>query len=228
MPNWVYNTLTIEGEPQYVTNLIEELAKPYVQRFTNFDNKLVEETVNVPFSFWNIISPPEDKLDEYFGTHGAINGEKVGDTDYNWYNWNNMNWGCKWDASDVTVETVTVDNTKIIQQYSFSTPWSFPYPVINRLAEDHPTLLINLEYEEEQGWGGGITWENGQTVESYEYDIPNSHDDYRSLGKECYCEYMDDSEWWYKDCPDIDTNKYEWNEVNKEWILKIATTENVE
>lgn len=229
MPNWVYNTLAIEGKPDVIANLIQVLAQPYTTKYTDFNGELHEEINESVFSFWNIISPPEDKLDEYFGTHGAKDGVKIGDTKYNWYNWNNRVWGCKWDASNVEEETININDETFLHTYSFSTPWAPPIPVIDILAEQYPNVVITLEFEEEQGWGGMMKWEDAQVVESYEYDIPMSHADYVEQGKECTCTYIDDPYYFYKDCPNVDTDKYEWNEEDGQWTEKTQpTTQSVE
>lgn len=87
---------------------------------------------------------------------------------------------------------------------------------IERLSRQYPTLEFDLEYEEEQGWGGSATYVDGEIVNESHYDIPNSHADYTNLNKDCNCESEIDPEYWFKDCP-IDTTKYQWDEELGEW-----------
>ncbi len=84
MPNWCYNTLLIEAEPQVISKIKAQLSAPYTTKYD--DTGIVD--VQKDLSFWNIIRPPADKMDEYHGTHGYTADGKVGDTEFNWYNWN--------------------------------------------------------------------------------------------------------------------------------------------
>lgn len=70
------------------------------------------------------------------------------------------------------------------------------------LAEQHPELSIEINFEEEQGWGGVIEIEKGVLTIVKEWDIPNSHADWEALDQECRgCEIWDDPEYRYADCP---------------------------
>jgi hypothetical protein len=206
MPNWVYNHLTIEGSEEEIAKVKAQLGKPIQKRYnedeevTNYSNPII--------SFWNIIAPPDDKLDEYFGTHGYANGEKQGQTEYNWYNFNNTKWGTKWDIavrdSEQHSDTSLEEEHATVLRYRFNTAWSPPLPAIEELSLQYPKLEITLEYEEEQGWGGEILWtEEGSSIVR-EYDIPNSHKDYadRDEVDNCICQRDEDEDDWYKDCPD--------------------------
>jgi hypothetical protein len=205
MPNWVYNNLTIEGSEEEIAKVKAQLGKPIQKRYnedeevTNYSNPII--------SFWNIIAPPDDKLDEYFGTHGYANGEKQGQTEYNWYNFNNTKWGTKWDIavrdSEQHSDTSLEEEHATVLRYRFNTAWSPPLPVIEELSLQYPKLEITLEYEEEQGWGGEILWtEEGSSI-IREYDIPNSHKDYvdRDEVDNCVCQREEEEDEWYSDCP---------------------------
>jgi len=205
MPNWVYNTLTIEGSEEEIAKVKAQLGKPIQKRYAN--DKEVTSYSNPIISFWNIIAPPDDKLDEYFGTHGYANGEKQGESEYNWYNFNNSKWGTKWDIAvrdeDEYSDTSLEEEHPTTLRYRFNTAWSPPLPVIEELSIQYPKLEITLEYEEEQGWGGEILWtEEGSSIVR-EYDIPNSHKDYVDRDEEdnCICQRDEDEDDWYKDCP---------------------------
>jgi len=205
MPNWVYNTLTIEGSEEEIAKVKAQLGKPIQKRYAN--DKEVTSYSNPIISFWNIIAPPDDKVDEYFGTHCYANGEKQGESQYNWYNFNNSKWGTKWDIAvrdeDEYSDTSLEEEHPTTLRYRFNTAWSPPLPVIEELSIQYPKLEITLEYEEEQGWGGEILWtEEGSSIVR-EYDIPNSHKDYVDRDEEdnCICQRDEDEDDWYKDCP---------------------------
>jgi len=206
MPNWVYNHLTIEGSEEEIAKVKAQLGKPIQKRYA--EDKEVTNYSNPIISFWNIIAPPDDKLDEYFGTHGYANGEKQGQTEYNWYNFNNTKWGTKWDIavrdSEEYSDTSLEEEHATVLRYRFNTAWSPPLPAIEELSLQYPKLEITLEYEEEQGWGGEILWtEEGSSI-IREYDIPNSHKDYadRDEVDNCVCQREEDEDEWYSDCPD--------------------------
>jgi hypothetical protein len=108
-----------------------------------------------------------------------------------WYNWNNSNWGVKWDATDV--ETLRTPGRLA---YRMSSPWAPPVPVMAKLSEQFPILKITHTYEEEQGWGGIIKYSAGVPTENRTWEIPDSHAEIVRRGGDCYC---DDSA-YFKDC----------------------------
>ena len=80
----------------------------------------------------------------------------------NWYHWNLDNWGTKWGCYDQDVEG---------DQLHFTTAWdTISDELLNRIAKHFPNFIF--EYEEEQGWGGVITYKNGQLYQHETYDIP--------------------------------------------------------
>lgn len=166
MPNWVFNTLIIEAEPQVIAKIKAQLSAPYESTYQKFpSDEWITETVQQDLSFWNIIQPPADKLGEYHGTHGYTAGGKVGDTEFNWYNWNISNWGVKWDAKES--EIVEEDETSL--QYRFDTPWGVAEGALTALSEQYPDVKFILDFEEEQGWGGELEFTNGQCITLNEY-----------------------------------------------------------
>jgi hypothetical protein len=190
MPNWVFNTITINN-----TNLRPEEA----ERFFNTARSNPRDT-ETSFSFWGFVTPPQDAIEsgEYDGTNGFVGGERVGNTANNWYNWNVLNWGTKWDACDSLMVNVPALNQISVE---FNTAWADPRPVFEAICQQFPTLDIEFSWEEEQGWGGEAVNLNGEFCISKEWDIPNSHADNEDIGRDCQCEYEDDSEFWYDDCP---------------------------
>jgi len=192
---------------------------------------------NPVFSFWNIVKPTDLKAyyetDTFKGNSNIKvdeNGKMDNDSfmaefvrsmrdDNDWYHWNCRNWGTKWDVSvpngqqySDTQMTITDDGDVM---YHFQTAWSPVGEVLMKLSEQYPTLNFDYEYEEEQGWGGTCTFKGGEDIACEQWDIPESHQDYKDRDKECPCEY-DDIEYAYKDCP-VDTTGYQWNDEDHEW-----------
>lgn len=197
MPNWVNNTLTVEGDYNTVSLFKNRLARSYEAQgnYWNPETKEYETktyTNDECFSFWNVIQPPQHKLGLYFA---SANGTE--DKTWNWYNWNNRNWGTKWDACHP--EIVSEEDSKIV--YTFDTAWSAPMPVIAKLTDDFPELEITLRYVEEQGWGGVFVLKNNKVLSHDTWDIPDSHEDSIKYTGECWCEGYDDDDKPFKDCP---------------------------
>lgn len=187
MPNWVMNTVFIEGSKEQLEKVVAKLSAKdsvYTQQYEG----------EVVFSFHNIVSPPEDKFEEYNTTAGFANGERLGNTAYNWYNWNLAYWDTKWDARDVSI--VHHSDTQII--YQFDTAWSPVEGLMLLLSRMFPEVSIEYEYEEEQGWGGDSRYFGGYQIHSTSYDAPLSHADYEALGRDCDACYTDSP---YYDCP---------------------------
>jgi hypothetical protein len=197
MPNWVYNTLTISGEPEQVKEFADKASKPRLVS-TNYGKTIEPDPTPDQLSFWNFVAPPEKKYDLYF----AI-ADGTEDKTWGWYNWNNSNWGCKWDASDVSMspEKATEHTGSVI--YYFSTPWSYPEPVLVAMAEQHPDLHFHLRSVEEQGWGVEMSGADGKIYNDTSWEIPSSHKDWVDTDQEgsCVCASYDDEDEWYKDCP---------------------------
>ncbi len=193
MPNWVYNYVDVDGSP--------EDLEAFKKHLDEFESPFLKEEDKDGFSFHMFITPPADRVEEYHGTHGFVKGERVGDTEYNWYEWNTSKWHTKWDACSVNIEEAPDNSLNI----SFETAWSPPIPVFKAMTAQFPNLKFDFSWEEEQEWGGEATGRNGVFNIVQEWDIPTSHEDYTSRGRECgnCCGYyQDDPNEWYNDCPD--------------------------
>ena len=78
-----------------------------------------------------------EKLEE--GRKAIRNEELYGHRD--WYSWSLENWGTKWNTS----ETYTTSEGEVV----FQTAWSTPYPVMKKLSEQNPDLLLKLRFADE-------------------------------------------------------------------------------
>jgi len=124
MPNWVYNTLTIQGPKSEVDMIKDRLNKPFTLAQENhgmgditpngFPTKIKEVTYSNPvFSFFNIHSYKDEGItDEEYACQPVLgNYDMNNDPDWfaksvefaktqkDWYSWNNSNWGTKWDVA---------------------------------------------------------------------------------------------------------------------------------
>lgn len=178
MPNWVYNGLTIEGNPDSVNKLIEQMNKPFVSPIKPNGDLAYSisrrKYVNPIFAFHNIIAPTD--LDAYQAQPDMSKpfGDYSGD---DWYNWNIRNWGTKWDVAvaedeqypETYMEEHDNGENKVVY-YNFNTAWSRPLMAILKLSEQYPNLLFSLSYEEETGWGGEMEILRGTVISESEYD----------------------------------------------------------
>lgn len=205
MPNWVYNTLAVTGEPELVEEFRVAISQPYESRHaesvwdeeTKTWNQIPKvQMIESVFSAWNIIHPEDEILDEYFSVADA---ERPAN---NWYAWNLKNWGTKWGACDSEIlDDETYSGVRTIL-YKYETAWgTLGQEFMAKMSQMFPFLIFHLEYEEEQGWGGEESWKNGDCYFSSEYDIPNSHADYQERDRDCICVIEDDQEYWFSDCP---------------------------
>lgn len=212
MPNWVFNHLTITGEDAEVKRLKERVGKPFSMLMDKSKwNEEKQEWDRTPevityenpiFSFMNITAP-EDK--EAYAKQPARSGIDLSDpkwwektqewsaTQHDWYNWNNTNWGTKWDVAnhgDDGATEIRVDEPGKIA-YGFDTAWAPPVEAMEALARLFPTLTLTLEWEEEQGFGGTIVFKNEDTTEIESYD--SKCKDCDALDTMAYCEDCEDN-----------------------------------
>lgn len=224
MPNWVFNNITVTGDQESLDALATMLNQPYETYHHDFikDEGMVPATQtfsNPVFAFRNITAPPAEIADEYWALQPKVKSDnndtkdpnwfadilKASSVSNHWYDWNNRVWGTKWDVGvrdgDTYPET-SMDKGDGFIYYRFQTAWS---PVIELLVQDlspkFPTLKFVYEYEEEQGWGGSVVFQNGDILESSEYDIPSSHGDHVDRDMSCICEWEEEQEFWFSDCP---------------------------
>lgn len=176
MPNWVYNGLTIEGSPDSVNKLKEQVGKPISVPTVDWQtNELKIETNDNPiFSYWNIIAPTD--LDTYpLQKSESTNGN-------DWYTWNQTNWGVKWDASNVDLQDETPNGESYAIHYTFESPWGIPDEALINLSSQYPDLLFTLTYEEETGWGGECEFLRGEHISGAEYNWQCQECDYMHAG----------------------------------------------
>ena len=237
MPNWVFNSLVVSGEKSELDKMVAQLNQPFVKHFPEhkFENGEIvwvadeQHYDNPVFAFWNIVKPTD--LEAYYGEEVYKKTNLAPEEfmqefvrsmseDNDWYHWNCRNWGTKWDVAvsngDKYADTRITLNDDGSVMYHFNTAWSPVGEALIKLSEMFPTLEFDYEYEEEQGWGGKCTFVGGEDVACQEWDIPSSHADHKALDRECQCEFDDDSDYWFEDCP-VDTTKYKWNEDESQW-----------
>jgi hypothetical protein len=207
MPNWVFNGLTIEGNPSEINDLVEQLNRPFKKIADNWNLETQQMEVklytypNPVFAFHNIYNHIEDNVtDEEYIKQPPRSDNPLDFSTNDWYNWNVRNWGTKWDVAvdpdnkypDTYLEGPTPNGDNLVVYYNFHTAWSPPYPAMEKLSAQYPTLLFTLSYEEETGWGGETEFLRGKVI---------SESDYGSKCRDCDAE--DTLDYCENDCGEI-------------------------
>lgn len=176
MPNHVLNKVTITGSKSAIEKCKGQIINSKDASFS-FQSILprpssldIESSSRVEKAVDAIKSGDYDLEKEYPWMKGAPkeeliemanaaikNVELYGVRD--WYDWNILNWGTKWDCYEVSVLAAETSIT-----LEFWTAWSTPVPVFRKLSEQYPTLSIEVKYaDEDLGCNCGIyTFENGE------------------------------------------------------------------
>ena len=198
MPNWVYNTLTIQGPKSEIDFIKDKLNTPFKVLHDSWNTnthtmEVTETSYSSPiFAFWNIHSPLEDgiTMEEYVKQPTRAGTDIKTDPDWfakevehaktqtDWYNWNTSKWGTKWDVAvsdnDKYPETELLeyksdgDDNWLV--YKYNTAWSPAVTILTKLSLLVPNSLLTLEFEEETGWGGEYEILRGEVKEISEYD----------------------------------------------------------
>lgn len=180
MPNWVYNGLTVEGNPEQVDALIAQMNTPFVDYIKPNGDLAYSVTqrkyVNPIFSFRNIVAPTD--LDAYHSQPTFPEKFDMNFAGNDWYNFNNREWGTKWDVAvaeddkypTTYMEGPVANGENKVVYYNFETAWSRPLPALEKLSAQYPNLLFTLSYEEETGWGGEMEFLRGTVISNSEYD----------------------------------------------------------
>jgi hypothetical protein len=215
MPNWVYNGLTVEGNPESVKKMMEQLNTPFVRVHDNWNvatQQFEKQQVTYPnpvFAFWNIIKPTN--MEAYDGPQPKTDNlvEAMQFKSDHWYDWNIRNWGVKWDVAVSSVETYpnttvedTVNGENHVVHYNFETAWGRPMSALLTLSEQYPDLLFTLSYEEETGWGGECELLRGKIISESEYD---------NMCRNCDFAYLDNEIVACDDCGDYPCPKCGWS-----------------
>jgi hypothetical protein len=161
MPNWCENTLRVTG---HITEI--EKFKISVQsddRWLDFEkvisNQKSKENLK---NIWDNMPQKEKNIYINFEVFWF---NKEG------YDWNNTNWGTKWNPDTPEPEQVG-DDSIVSLYYAFATAWSPSLKVTRELIKQYPKLYFNHTFEE---WGmcfagvlegkhGTITQEENWTI----------------------------------------------------------------
>ncbi len=151
MPNHITNIIRFQGDPQAIARMFRAIA---CDDPSEHGVKADVHTID----FGKIIPQPDDL---YQGDLGHAEREKYGTN--NWCDWNNANWGTKWNSYGYSEYDQSENALK------FNTAWSAPHPVIKRLSEMYPEIGIEHSWADEDiGYNcGKHTYMGGDRIEEY-------------------------------------------------------------
>ena len=138
MPNWCFNTLSVDGAASAITKFREWLAgEPLtLQKIRPMPKELEETTAPVT-------SIDADKSKELIEKYGSDN----------WYDWHVKYWGTKWDI-EASEDDSNVDNI----YYSFDSAWGPSLEATKYLSTLFPELTFTHKYYEcGVGFAGSLT-----------------------------------------------------------------------
>ena len=239
MPNWVYNTLTIQGPKNEIDSIKDKLNQPFKVLHDSWNMKtntmeVSESIYSAPvFAFWNIHSPLEDgiTMEEYVQQPSRLGTDTSAPdwfakevahakTQKDWYNWNTSKWGTKWDVA--VSDGDEYPDTELLEYksegddnwlvYKYNTAWSPAVTILTKLSNLVPNCLLTLEFEEETGWGGEYEIVRGEVKENLEYD---------SMCRDC--DATDTMEYCENDCGEICSSCNWLGEANLEDVVKCQT-----
>ena len=159
MPNWITNNVTIIADEKLLAKIRKELKSG--DRDFDF-NKIspIPKELEGTISPIKIISQEEfveqeeriskgDLTDseKKFGVSRGITEKmkknfikRFGYAD--WYSWKLNEWGTKWNSSEVCWNDSS-------DHVSFSTAWSTPFPIFEKLSKKYPEARFEVEYSDE-------------------------------------------------------------------------------
>jgi hypothetical protein len=222
MPNWVFNGLTVEGNPDSINKMKDQLNQPFKRLHEQWDvttNTFMKKDTLYPnpvFAFWNIIKPTDMEAYEKQADSSIPFAEQMKFQTNDWYSFNVREWGTKWDVAvsaddkypDTNFEEADNGDNKVIH-YNFQTAWSPVFPALEKLSAQYPDLLFTYSYQEEQGWGGECEFLNGIKISSMEYD------------SQCRdCDATDQMEYCENDCGEICGNCHWLGEADLEAVAE--------
>ena len=116
MPNWIYNSFTFNNAEDFIKVYNGMMKKVKIAIYDEWHN-ITDVKEEEKWSFRGVRDFPEKPPEKYLLKEDDPVGFDINCPNLNWYNWCIDNWGCKWDASSITIE----EDTNTIY---FSTPWS--------------------------------------------------------------------------------------------------------
>lgn len=183
MPNWCFNSISVEGAPEDIQEFDAQFKKKHesysggtttmmkAQLDSSDTKKMLQDYVDFRIVDNNgsltvhHIDSVEEKEGYSFSNIVPLTKEHYLN---GWYDWSIDNWGTKWDLSETNVE-FDVGGAGI--SYSFETAWGPPEPAVAAMSRLFPNLRFEHTYEEGgMQFAGIVEYEHGMEVSRRETD----------------------------------------------------------
>ena len=236
MPNWTSNKIIVTGPKEALDKFISDGHKnegkervegcdysfsswiPQPETYRKYDTtnhpdgkglRLGEKSI-----IWDENSPiVTEELIEAYKVATAEQKAKYGVV--GWYEWNVVNYGCKWDSG---FNLKRISDT--VLHFEMETPWTAPLAFANTLSKRYPELSFEVRSHYEEGFNEVYLYQAGDRFEVdtdyiqskiYDYslkkinEIPDSEE--RVLMTKCLNKFLADG-YWYPDDTDYE-NQYQ-------------------
>ena len=196
MPNWCENRLEVSGDANELKKFLEIGIKEEPMSYSKTGEKelvwRMSRYLPTPEPLTRSVSPPGDRewMNEWEVNHAkkmaeedpsvvipelikCSNGTKkdrealVKEFGHdNWYDWNLMNWGTKWDCDSSECGYDVHEGIHFV--VNFNSAWSPPLGWMNNIIKLFPDLNFKLVFMETGNWFAGCVYNNEGELEMVE------------------------------------------------------------
>ena len=143
MPNWCYNRISVYGDSDTVDQ-VKEIHDIFDKCSDPFNQILpIPDFKNIPNEKGEL-----PVLRRELNKDGSVFYETYdfpdGKNDDRWYHWCIDNWGTKWELSELDIDYQDDEQLEL----TFSTAWSPPEGIVEKLREKYPKLNFSCFYDE--------------------------------------------------------------------------------
>lgn len=157
MPNWVTNTIYLEGigkrEEFYRTFTEDGIEKKAFDFNVFIPEPKTEEECRKLYDGDRYI----DTIDEKGRSARALMHDD-GRNWFDWYQWHCDFWGTKWNACDTQI----LDDDTV----KFDTAWGEPGPIFRKLSSMYPGVIIDIFCDLETGESYELKYLNGEQIDA--------------------------------------------------------------
>lgn len=174
MPNHVYTIISVEEK---YADKLKEIAEVGLCRYYKPMPLELQNSQSPP----KIITAAQHKKGEK-GITKVMQRRYKEDYGYdNWYDWANHNWGTKWGCYDGECDDGV---------YRYTTAWGpVGQQVMDMFIKDIPSF--HLIWEEEQGYGAELYFNNGEVSSYLDWDTPPWNWDFEGYDDQDGITYLD-------------------------------------
>lgn len=142
MPNWCYNELTLGIKDSAKDRGIEVLRAFTQDKPFQAIRPCPAELLDTMSGFHGVGTPEQAALERKYADNIAKYGYS------NWYDWNNANWGTKWDVTPDQMDVLELVNGSWTVRVVFDSAWCPPDQLYHYISETYPDVELDAYWEE--------------------------------------------------------------------------------